>query len=87
MFGRLAPHPGQLSECENECESRRPRPWWVGLNWEKGSPPQEFSQRESWEGVGVHSRGNSLVKASGVYTGQGAESLQVGTPLGCPRSS
>lgn len=84
MFGRLAPHPGQLSEYERECESRRPRPWWVGLNGETGSPPQEFSQKESWEGVGAPSRGNSLIKASGVYTAQGAESLQVGTPLGCP---
>lgn len=56
----------------------------IGLNGETGSPPQEFSQRESWEGVGAHSRGNILIKGSGVYTAQGAESLQVGTPLGRP---
>lgn len=45
MFGRLAPHPGQLSECESVSESRRPRPRWVRLDGEKG-----FSQREGWEG-------------------------------------
>lgn len=87
MFGRLAPHPGQLSACESECESRRPRPWWVGLDGEKGSPPQELSQRESREGVGAHSRGDSLGEASVVYTDQGAESLQEGTPLSCPHPS
>lgn len=43
-----------------------------GLNGEKGSLPQEFSQRGIWEEVGAHSRGNRLGEASGMYTGQGA---------------